>query len=228
MKWSRVQVGSRFSWKIPTAIRSSCSSRRNERPRSLLRDDEVDDQRPLGRRQSRQHARVGEVRQRLRLCFRPGVITGGTEDKTTPNGGKVYAGYLRGKWGLEFGYYYLGNREIENAGGQVQDEMETTAIVVAGVFQTPIAQGFDFVARAGVAFTNAEYDCKLSCGTMPFVDTKTTSTSGMWGIGVNMRMTRSLSFLLEYEHIGSVHHNVGNIEFQDGYTMYSVGARLQF
>ena len=156
------------------------------------------------------------------------TITGGTEDKQTPNGGKVYAGYLRGKWGLEFGYYYLGNREIENAGGQVQDEMETSAIVVAGVFQTPIAQGFDFVARAGVAFTNAEYDCKLSCGTMPFVDTKTTSTSGMWGIGVNMRMTRSLSFLLEYEHIGSVHHNVGNIEFQDGYYMYSVGARLQF
>lgn len=156
------------------------------------------------------------------------TITGGTEDKTTPNGGKVYAGYLRGNWGLEFGYYYLGNIKIENAGGQVQDELTTSALVVAGVYQVDIGHGFDFVARAGVAFTNAEYDCKLSCGAPTFVDTKTTGNSGMWGLGVNMRMTQSLSFLLEYEHIGSVHHNVGNIEFQDGYYMYSVGARLTF
>ncbi|MDH4093917.1 MAG: outer membrane beta-barrel protein [Betaproteobacteria bacterium] len=155
-------------------------------------------------------------------------ITGGVYDESTPNGGKVYAGYLRGNWGLEFGYYYLGKYEIENAGGQVQDVLETSAIVVAGVYQVEMWRGFDFVARAGVAFTNAQYDCKLSCGTMPFVDTETKDLSGMWGIGLNMRMTQSLSLLLEYEHIGSVHHNVGNIEFQDGYYLYSVGARLTF
>jgi len=156
-------------------------------------------------------------------------ITGGVRDDSVPNGGKVYGGFMRDRWGMEFGYYYLGTYDILTApAGTLQDQMKTSALVVAGAYQAPIAGGWDLVLRLGVAFTQAEYDCKLGCGTLPFVDTKEKGTSGMWGAGVNVRMTQSFSLLMEYEHIGNVHHSVGNIGFKDGYDMFSVGVQVQF
>jgi hypothetical protein len=155
-------------------------------------------------------------------------ITFGVHDKSVPNGGKVYAGYVSGSWGMEFGYYYLGKIEIENAGGQVQDELETAAIVIAGVYEAPIAAGYTFVGRLGVAFTQAKYDCQLACGAPPFVDTKENGTSGMFGLGLDARMAQNFTLRMEYEHIGSVHHSVGNIQFKDAYDMFSVGVRLVF
>lgn len=155
-------------------------------------------------------------------------ITGGTHDKSVPNGGKLYAGYMRGNWGMEVGFYYLGKIEIENPAGQVQDVMETGALVVALAYEAPIAPGYAFVGRVGVALTQAEYDCKLACGGVTFVDTKETGTSGMFGLGLDMRLARSFALRMEYEHIGSVHHNVGNVQFKDAYDMFSVGVRLVF
>ena len=157
-------------------------------------------------------------------------IAGGYYDKDVPNGGKVYAGYVKDSgWGMEFAYYYLGTFDILTApAGQVQDQLKTSAIVIAGVYQWQVYPGYDLIGRLGVAFTQAKYDCQLGCGTLPFIDTTERGTSGMWGVGLNMRMTQSFSFLLEYEHIGSVHHSVGNIGFKDGYDMYSVGVRLAF
>jgi hypothetical protein len=155
------------------------------------------------------------------------TFTGGIHDKSVPNGGKVYAGLVRDGWGMEFAYYYLGKIEIENAAGQVQDEMETGAIVVAGVYEAAIAPAYTFVARVGIAFTQARYDCKLACSA-PFLDTKETGTSGMFGLGLDMRMTQSLALRMEYEHIGSVHHGISTIKFKDAYDLFSVGVRLAF
>lgn len=156
------------------------------------------------------------------------ALVGGFHDKQVPNGGKVYGGYKRGNWGMEAGYYLLGNYEILTApAGQVQDELTTNAIVIAGVYEAELFPGYTLVARLGVAFTEAEYDCKLACGGA-FRDTSETGTSGMWGVGMDMRMTQSFSLRLEYEHFGSVHHAVVNQKFKDGYDMFSVGARFGF
>jgi len=158
------------------------------------------------------------------------TITGGFHDKSTPNGGKVFGGYMWDRWGMEFAYYYLGKYEFLNAPGtgQVQDTLETQAFVVAAVYEAPLSSALSLFARGGIAFTHAQYDCKLGCGTAPYIDTKKTGLSGMWGAGLGVRLTQHTSVRLEYEHIGNVHHAIVDQEFTDGYDMYMVGLRLMF
>jgi len=157
------------------------------------------------------------------------IVGGGVSNDSVPNGGKIYAGYKRGNWAMELGYYYLGKYENLNAiGGQVTDTLETQAFVTALVYEFPMTTTFSGFARAGVAFTLAEYNCKVSCGTPPFLDTKQNGVSGMMGLGLDMRLSRSVSLRGEYEHIGAVHEAVDTQTFKDGYDMYMVGARLIF
>lgn len=156
------------------------------------------------------------------------VITGGFHDRKVPNGGKVYIGHKRGNVGMEAGYYYLGTYDfLVTPAGAVQDQLKTHAIVVAGVYEAEMFPGYTLVARLGVAFTQAQYDCKLFCGGA-FLDTDETGTSGMWGVGMDMRMTQILSLRLEFEHFGGVHHAVVSRRFKDGYDMFSAGVRLGF
>jgi len=158
------------------------------------------------------------------------IVGGGFGNDSVPNGGKIYAGYKRGRWALELGYYYLGKYENLNAlGGQVTDTLETQALVTALVYEFPVTTTFSAFARAGIAFTLAEYSCTLSCaGPPPLLDTTQKGVSGMMGLGLDLRLTRSLSLRGEYEHIGAVHEAVNQQTFKDGYDMYMVGARFMF
>jgi hypothetical protein len=155
-------------------------------------------------------------------------ITGGIHDESVPNGGKIYGGYMWDNLGVEFGYYMLGTYEIDNAGGAIQDELQTSAITVSGVYSAQMGAGYSFNARLGIAFTNAEYDCILACGA-PFVDTTRRGTSGLLGIGFGWRAPGgAFSLHMDYDHIGSVQHAISTIKFKDAYDMISVGVRLNF
>jgi opacity protein-like surface antigen len=157
------------------------------------------------------------------------IVGGGYSNDSEPNGGKVYAGYKRGRWAMELGYYYLGKYEnLTSLGGQVADTLETQAIVTALVYEVPMNSTFSVFARAGIAFTLAQYECKLNCGTPPFIDTRTDGISGMMGLGVDMRLSERLSLRGEYEHIGSVHEAVDTQKFKNGYDMYTLGVRFMF
>jgi opacity protein-like surface antigen len=157
------------------------------------------------------------------------IVGGGYSNDSEPNGGKVYAGYKRGRWAMELGYYYLGKYEnLTSLGGQVADTLETQAIVTALVYEVPMNSTFSVFARAGIAFTLAQYECKLNCGTPPLIDTRTDGISGMMGLGVDMRLSERLSLRGEYEHIGSVHEAVDTQKFKNGYDMYTLGVRFMF
>ena len=157
-------------------------------------------------------------------------ITGGTHDKSVPNGGKVFGGYMWDRWGVELAYYYLGKYDFLNAPavGQIQDQLETRAVTMAGVYEAQMAPTMSLFFRAGLAITRTQYDCKLGCGSPPFLDTKKTATSGMGGVGLGFRLTQRSSVRLEWEHFGSVHHAVANQEFKDAYDLFSLGVRLMF
>lgn len=131
------------------------------------------------------------------------------------------------RFGIEFAYYNLGEYDIVDGAGALLDQLTTTAIGVSGVYTAPIAPGYYFNAKLGLAFTDAKYDCKASC-TSPFVDTNRRGTSGLLGIGLAMRAVSNLWLRLEYEHVGSVQHAISNIRFNDGYDMLSVGVHIGF
>ncbi|MDH3319809.1 MAG: porin family protein [Betaproteobacteria bacterium] len=156
------------------------------------------------------------------------ALTLGVHDDKTPNAYKVYAGRMWNDYGIELGYYNLGNYKFLNGfGGPVQDELQTSAIAVSGVFAKPLGQGYFFSAKVGVAFTLAEYDCKLNCGGT-FIDTQRRGNSGLLGIGVGWQAASALSLRMEYEHIGAVQHAVSSIRFRNAYDLFSIGLQLQF
>lgn len=102
---------------------------------------------------------------------------GNMHDEQIPNGLKIYGGRMWDHVGVEFGYYKLGKYDIINVGGAVQDQLSTSAFAVSGVYSAPIGQGYVFNGKIGVAFTQAEYDCKVVCGATPFINTRQRGTS---------------------------------------------------
>jgi OmpA-like transmembrane domain len=156
------------------------------------------------------------------------ALTLGVHDDKTPNAYKVYAGHMWDDYGIELGYYDLGNYKfLSGFAGPVQDELHTSAITVAGVLAEPLGQGYFFNAKVGVAFTLAEYDCRLNCGA-PFIATQRRGNSGLLGLGLGWQASSGLSFRMEYEHIGAVQHAVSNLRFKNAYDLFSIGLMLQF
>ena len=157
------------------------------------------------------------------------TVSSGIHDESVPNGFKVYGGRIWDRFGLEFAYYNLGKYDIVDINGAILDQLETRALAVSGVYAAPLGQGYTFIAKLGIAFTEAEYDCQSVCGTVPFIDTKRRGNSGLIGLGVTSQMSSNIALRMEFEHIGNVRHGMSNaVKFNDGYDMFSVGLHLNF
>lgn len=163
-----------------------------------------------------------------------GQIYSDTVNEDTVAGGKIFLGHLwTPNWGLEFGFHHLGRYDLELTDGTKVSDMQTRAISVAGVYTTPLGAGFDFHARLGLAFTEAEYTCEALCGpsatpSLANVDTKKRGTSGLIGIGLGARLAQNISMRIDWDHIGSVHHQVDRTEYRDAYDMLSVNLLFGF
>jgi OmpA-like transmembrane domain len=156
------------------------------------------------------------------------TITGGMHDESVPNGLKVFAGRLWGAYGVEFAYYDLGKYDFVDAGGATTDQLKTSAFAVSGIYSTPLGQGYSFNAKLGVAFTDARYDCKVSCGTPPFVDTTQKGTSSVYSIGLGWQAANSVMLRADFEHFGALHHAISTNRFKSPYDMFSLGVQFQF
>jgi opacity protein-like surface antigen len=156
------------------------------------------------------------------------AVTAGIHDETVPNVLKVYAGHMWDEFGIEFGYYDLGKYDFTNIAGAVTDQLKTSAITVSAVYSTPVGKGYSFNAKLGVAFTDARYDCKLACGTPPFVDTKLNGTSGVYGLGLGWQASSNVMLRADYEHFGALHHAISTMRFKSPYDMFSLGVQFQF
>lgn len=154
---------------------------------------------------------------------------GNFHDEKIPNGWKIYGGKMWDQVGVEFGFYNLGKYDIIDVSGAVQDQLKTSAIAVSGVYSAPIGQGYVFNGKIGVAFTQAEYDCKVGCGVTPFINTRERGTSGLIGVGFGALTSPHVMWRLDFEHFGTVHHAMGKaVKFKNSYDMFSVGVQLQF
>ncbi len=152
-----------------------------------------------------------------------------TLDEDTASGGKVYWGSLGDRFGLEVGLYSLGQYDV-NFGGAKIAETKTHAIALSGVLATPLGGGYSFHAKVGLAMTQAEIECNGPCvaATPPLADTKKRGVSGLLGLGLGARAGQNFIVRIDYEHFGSVHHQVGTFEYTDGYDMLSVSLQLHF
>ena len=145
----------------------------------------------------------------------------------TATGLKVYGGYLwPSRFGVEVGYYDLGSYDVKDFGAKT-DEFALNAFTVSGVFAMPIGRNFDFNAKAGIAFTNADYTCVSGCG-FPYVNTSKSGTAGVLGAGVGWRIAPNFSLRADYEYFGDVRHAVGSIEADYGYGALSLSAQVRF
>lgn len=156
------------------------------------------------------------------------AVTAGIHDETVPNVFKVYGGRMWGQYGIEFAYYDLGRYDFTNVGGAVTDQLSTSAVTVSAVYSMPMGKGYSFNAKLGVAFTDARYDCKLSCGTPPFVDTTQKGTSGVYSLGLGWQASSSMMVRADYEHFGALHHAISTTRFKSPYDMFSLGVQFQF
>jgi opacity protein-like surface antigen len=153
----------------------------------------------------------------------------GIHDESVPNGFKVYGGRIWDGFGIEFAYYNLGEYDIEDGAGAVQDRLETRALAVSGVYSAPLGHGYALIARLGIAFTEARYDCRLDCGPPFFVDTKRRGNAGLIGLGFASQISGNIGLRMEFEHIGNVRHGISNaFLFNEGYDMFSVGIHVNF
>lgn len=158
------------------------------------------------------------------------AISGGVHDDSVPNGFKVFGGRIRDNFGIELAYYYLGKFDIVAFGtGAMLDQLETRALAVSGVYSAPLGHGYNFIAKLGIAFTEAQYDCRTGCGVAPFIDTRRRGNSGLIGLGITSQVSSNVALRMEFEHIGNVRHAMSNtVFFNDGYDMFSVGLHLNF
>jgi hypothetical protein len=160
--------------------------------------------------------------------------TSNVVNEDTSVGFKAFAGnMLWGNWGLELGYYNLGEYDADVAStGLRLMTAETSAVAVNGVYATPLGPGYSFHAKAGLAFTLYEVTCRTasSCAaSFPVtINTKTYGVSGMLGIGISANLAQDVALRIDFEHIGTVQEAVGNFNFKDGYDFFSVGLQFTF
>ncbi len=154
-------------------------------------------------------------------------VVNGTGDKSA-TGLKVYGGYMfRPYLGVEAGYYDLGSYDVKS-GATKTDEFKTSAFAVSAVGLWPFGTGFNLHGKLGLAFTSADYTCKVACGGAVFVNTSKSDVSPLLGIGVGWKATRNFSVVADLELFSSVNHAAGIASNKADYTVLSVSGQYNF
>lgn len=147
-----------------------------------------------------------------------------TED--TGTGGKIYFGSMGERFGWEIGGYHFGKYDVTLAGTSTKvAESKTVAVAVSGVYATELGGDYTFHAKVGLAVSQHEMQCPASC---TFTKSTKRGVAGLVGFGVGLRLLQNMQAHLDFEHIGSVQHAAGLVEYKDGYDMLSVGLQFNF
>lgn len=152
-----------------------------------------------------------------------------TSDDSSAGGLRIYGGHMYGRFGLELGYFDLGEFDVNFTGTKIA-EMKTDAITVAGVLVSPIGAGLSIHGKIGMALTRASFTCLQLCGTGSPVlaDTDKTDVSGLLGLGLGTQLSQNMMVLLDWMHIGSVKHAISGEAYNDSYDTINLSLRFLF
>lgn len=153
---------------------------------------------------------------------------GNTVDDGVAGGGRIYAGRMVDRFGVELGYYDLGKYNVTLAGAPVS-KMVTKAIAVSGIYAAPLGGGYTFSTKIGIAFTRAENQC-VQCGILnpPNVNTMKRGLSGLIGFGLAAQLSNNFGVRMDLEHFGAVHHAISTFDYKNAYDLFSVSAQISF
>jgi OmpA-like transmembrane domain len=154
-----------------------------------------------------------------------------TIDEGTAAGFKIYGGKMfDNRFGMEFAYYDLGKYDVSTAAGVRIAESKTSAVTVAGVLATPLGGGYSFHAKAGIAFTQFQISCVTGCGlgSPALIDTKKRGVSGLLGLGIGAQLAHNLTMRIDYDHFGTVHHQLSTLPYKSPYDILSVSVQFSF
>lgn len=153
-----------------------------------------------------------------------------TLDEDTAGGFRVYGGTLwENGFGMELGYYGLGKYNVNIAAGKIA-ESETNAIAVSGVMASALGAGYSLHLKAGLAFTEFNYNCVALCGTLAPVNANTTKrgVAGLLGVGIGAALAQDVTMRVDYEHIGAVNHQLSTTGYKSPYDILSVSIQFNF
>lgn len=117
-----------------------------------------------------------------------------------PNSWKLYGGLnLTDRYGIEAGVLNSGTYKIGNpaavGGGETQFKSRT--MYVAGTARMQVNEDWTLFGKAGVAHHRVSLDSKAVAGVL-----KATSFRPMMGVGVDYKIGKNLSAVLEFNHYG--------------------------
>mgnify|MGYP001438342545 CR=1 FL=1 len=160
-----------------------------------------------------------------------GGLYGNTVNEDASGAGKIYFGNMwNDSWGMEFGLQSLGTYDIEFNSALIA-QVKTKVLSTTVVYTRPLFDwGYNVNVRFGLAFTDARHECVSLCGVgNPVnVSTRKKGTSGTIGLGLMAKLSDDFSLRVDYDHFGSVHHQVDFTEYRDAYDVFTVGLQLQF
>jgi len=136
---------------------------------------------------------------------------------------RVAGGYqFTPMWGAEVSYGAYGKASAGTGGVVSANDWQISGLQLSGIGTLPVADGFSFLVKLGIASTNAKVSYTLS-GTEG--SHSVTSTKLAYGIGAQYDFTKGISARAQYENLGKVgDSNIGtNI-----ITLLSAGVVFKF
>ncbi|MEJ7808058.1 MAG: outer membrane beta-barrel protein [Telluria sp.] len=146
----------------------------------------------------------------------------GSENTT---GARVYGGYqVSPRFGMEAGYVHFGKVSETEDGLTVN--FKPTAIYAAVTGTMPVSPSFNLFGKLGVSRNSATFGVTFENDS---VSMKKTSATAMFGIGVQYKMSDSMSLVAEYENFGKVaKFDEGDFKANFKAQMISIGLRNAF
>lgn len=158
-------------------------------------------------------------------------------NSTGPNGGtafpnpkaiRISGGYhFSPMLGIEAGYNVIGDSTLNFVGGSVT--AKNSALQVAAVGTFPVASAFDLFGKLGVSLNSNKL---TGTGNNAVINSSTSSTTLMFGIGGQYNINKQFSVRAQYEDFGKIKTNDGPVPpvaaWTVGTTMFSIGGVYNF
>lgn len=143
------------------------------------------------------------------------------KNSNNPTAVRLYGGLkLTPEWAVEAGYGAFGSwRFTDPASGPLdRARLSSNVFMLAGRYTLALDDTFSVFGKAGVALNRFRYRDNLG------QSIKDNATRPMWGLGVEAKLSDSLSIPIEFESFGSSRTQLGRFNQRK----LEIGARLQF
>lgn len=152
----------------------------------------------------------------------------GGETLPNPNAFRIAGGYhISPMVAVEAGYATIGDSTINYSNASVTSKNSAMQIAAVGTYA--VAPAFDLIGKLGVSMNSSKL---TGTGAAGFINSSTSSTALMYGIGAQYNVNQQLSIRAQYENFGNFKTNDGPVppvtSWDMGVTMFSVGVAFNF